>query len=239
MSLNELLTLALVIASFALVGVAILGWIVTFAISIWTQRRDFEQRTKAQEESFRQQLEAQRDQFRLTVRNAARLRITATIRNYQNHLGDLAVKLIMHDSEGAYAETLKEGSSDWILSLEEHENLYPETADSRIILVRAGRGLMDSIRATCKWAQARGSSGGVITDPKAFPKLDELWEWVQDLIALMEDLRIHLQNECLRPITKHESPTRQPTDPLCPRLVMNNTTEQLEISPPPRSPLSA
>jgi len=202
------------------------------------QERDFDQKAEAQEKRFEQQLNAQRDQFRLTVRNDARLKLTDAIISYVGQLGSVLVQLTMHSSEGALREAASVNASVWICLLEDYENLYPETAEARVLLLRANRGLTLAIRDTCLRARKPDSFGQLRTDPTSFPLLDELINWIADLQGLLEDLRIHLQNECLCPIARHERPRRAPSDMSCPRLVMNEGKGQLEISPPLRSPLS-
>jgi hypothetical protein len=196
--------------------IAVLGWIITHALTIRAQNKNFINQ----------------------VINHARIQITEAIRDYQDWLNKVHVKIsaasfdVVLEEQGVSVDWWKKiaefreelltdrSSSRWILRLEEYEIIFPETAECR-------RDLLDRQRQIRKYLGLflkELLSGSI--DPaalqkrkKATEKAEEDSEIVLDQLALMEDLRIYLQNRCLSSFTGNKVPERNPEDLSLPRLV--------------------
>jgi hypothetical protein len=215
----------IIISIIALI-IAISGWIVTYIFTI-----------KAQNKNFMNQ-----------VVNDARLRITKDIREYQNWLGKVDTKInalsfsIIVEEQGRHVDwqdqtaKLREiffsdkAVSKWILSLEEHEILFPETAGCRMDLLDRQREIQRYLGLFLEKLQCVSVIPGAAEERKrCIEQAKSKSELLYDQLALMEDLRIYLQNRCLRSFTGNKIPERKPEDMSLPRLVQNKSG-MLEIS---------
>jgi hypothetical protein len=206
--------------------VAVLGWVVTHILTIRAQNKNFLNQ----------------------VVNRARLEITRAIREYQDWLGTVHIKVVglsldvVAQEQGFPVDwfqkisTLREiffadkSVSNWVLCLEEYEILFPETAECR-------KDLLDRQREIQKYLGAFLEH--LILVPKNLTGTEKLKKTIEqaqndvqlvvDQLAMMEDLRIYLQNRCLSSFTGNKIPERKPEDMSLPRLVQNKSG-MLEIS---------
>ncbi len=201
----------------------IIGWIVVYIFN-----------RKAQDRLFLNQ-----------VINDARLRITEAIREYQDWLieangvwltfSTLSMWSIEHIREmmesGLQQEILELSLSnsyvEFVLVLEEHEILFPYTRLCR----EDFRVRHFEISSILDEMQNFLAIKDMEADEKinAEKELSGKKELVNDQIALLEDLRIHLQNKSLSKITKHKVRERTPLDPTLPRLVYNKANNLLVV----------
>jgi hypothetical protein len=92
----------------------------------------------------------------------------------------------------------------WIRVLEEYEALFPQFIPCRIELLKLARNLVDGLTEFCdSIAHARPI-------PKLTARAQSLTESIFDLLALSEDLRIHLQNVTLAQISGAKAKLRVP-----------------------------
>lgn len=183
----------------------------------------------------RSQLKAQKEQLRHQVLNEARVEITDSIRSYQSWLSSLSGALLstsafFSDSEHidiGWPTRYKEWTSqlnqrhegkNWLAALEEYDILFPEFRRARRELAERHKEMERRVRS-------------ITADLREFlyaekiPKLAAVGSalhptavFILDQAALMEDLRVHLQNRALGEITGNEAPVRVPEDPNVPKL---------------------
>lgn len=194
----------------------------------------------------RKQLAAQKEQLRHQILNQARVEITDSIREYQQWLTWIAANLLSAskfsqdgpDVTTAWkrryselAQHFSEGSTcrNWLTTLEEYDVLFPEVRGVRKDLAERQKELERRIRSLL------GDLRMFVRPPGSIERLSEVEEnlkpvseFVLDQAALMEDLRIHLQNRALGEIAGQEAPGRDPQDPGVPKLIYRGG--KLEIS---------
>ena len=158
----------------------------------------------------------------------AALREIDARRSTKNAAGDPQVARLLRESaatldrafwlkqnrKGRQALFANPGSADLVLVLEEHELLFPETRH-----VRSQLGLFSSDRIISLYST-------LLADLMSDDRRDAAIEAMvarrgrnADYQALLEDLRIHVQNRALSEITGHQVPQRQPRDPNVPIMV--------------------
>jgi hypothetical protein len=198
--------------------IAVLGWIITHALTIRAQNKNFINQ----------------------VINHARLEITKAIRQYQDWLGKVQTRiqainydLILQDQAVSVdwlhkrAELTEILFSDrraveWIFRLEENEILFPETADCRKDLVDRQHQISEYLHSLMEQLPS-----GLGRPPDFDRRKESIKKALQnddalfDQMALMEDLRVYLQNLCLSSFTGNRIPERKPDDPTLPRLVQD------------------
>jgi hypothetical protein len=195
-----------------------IGWMLTLAGWIITNR-------------------AQRKNLLHQVDNSARIDLTKGIRDYQNWLSRvdamvclLSAKIRMANVnwDNIYADTISllsnEDAHRWIFLLEEYEILFPGTRDVRQELVKRHRVAFDKA-----W---RLSDKLVIAESRttAIQETQSLSNDIMNMVALMEDMRVYLQNKTLNSITGNLVPYRQPPDQTMPRIIVAHK-DHLEIVP--------
>ncbi len=206
--------MGIIISIIALI-IAISGWIVTYIFTI-----------KAQNKNFINQ-----------VINHARIEIIKVIRDYQDWLG--TVQIAIHSS--SYNVILQEqGLSvdwrqkraqltdtlfsdrkavEWIFRLEEHEILFPNTAECRKELVDRQHQINEYLRLFVeKLPSGFGKPLDFDKRKRAIEKALKNDKILFDQMALMEDLRVYLQNLCLSSFTGNKIPERKPKKLSLPRL---------------------
>lgn len=197
------------------IGIAVLGWLVAHALS----------------------LRAQRLQFQHSTLDAARREITPRIRDYQNWLSEVGAWVRMlgvmkvaveHGFPVDYTAKVNELAAfngrktdqrAWSIALEDYEILFPDTSRARARLDRRGLritfGLEPVFKQLLSGAIKPLTPGDfdnlVATATTVLPEID-------DLSALLEDLRIHLQNGTLSETMGRAIPERAPTVAALPRL---------------------
>jgi hypothetical protein len=110
-----------------------------------------------------------------------------------------------------------QGATDWIFALEEHEGLFPEVRIARIQLSLRMRKIHDELR---RYAD-------LLTHQGALPRQFDAWaeEFTSDLddqVAMLSDLAIHIQNRAFEAVSGHRANERRPPDNRVPRLVMSD-----------------
>jgi len=208
--------------------IAVVGWILTHWLTIKAQNKNFINR----------------------VVNDARLEIRKAIRDYQNWLSKVGTTILTLDipvilqEEGISANWRQRidelgklfyrdsSTFKWALRLEEYEILFPKTAECRKDLL----GWHTRIRTYLDSFLRELESGfpNAVALPqrkKAIEKAKNGLGIVFDQEALMEDLRIYLENLCLSSFTGSKIPERKPGDSSAPRLVQGKNG-LLTIVPP-------
>jgi hypothetical protein len=199
--------------------VTLIGWIVSYRLSIDAQRRLFVDRV---------QHEAAQDLARVIREHSDWLG--------RAHMALFELKWIHRLAENsppehwfAAAERLRHrdvwhGHIDWIFTLEGYETLFPETTECRAELGQRERRLLDEFRAIAiAFLQKE-------TRSSALKSAELLANEFGDQLALFEDLRRHVQNKDLAQLTGHEIQKRVPTDPTLPVLSMG-ADKKLHIMP--------
>lgn len=190
----------------------LLGWVITHRLTL-----------RAQEKAFLNQ-----------VMNQARVEIVPALRGYQSWLIDLG-GMVAYLERGITPEKLAElrdllhsndANLNWILTLEEYEALFPKTRDCRHELLAVQRTISSQFfQLTTLHEHAPPERTKILEQVRAHDAVR------LDQIALIEDLRIYVQNTCLSRISGHAVPPRQATDANVPRLVADGQG-MLHISPP-------
>ena len=202
--------------------IAVCGWIVTIIIAVWGWKATHALNIKAQNEAFIKQ-----------IVNDARIQTTSAIRDYQDWLGEVEIAIsglsrdvILHErgfSRDWAGMSVKLGdlffsvrrNLEWAFRLEEHEILFPKTAECRRALVKRQRQITEYLRSFATEFLVEDFKGR----KKAIEKAEKDVKVLRDQAALTEDLRIYLQNLCLSSLTGNKVPERKPTKPSLPRLV--------------------
>jgi hypothetical protein len=117
----------------------------------------------------------------------------------------------------------------WIFCLEEHEILFPETLDCRKEMLARQRKIQDFLGSFIEALLCVTTPESSEKRKKIIEEAESNIDFVYDQIALMEDLRIYLQNRCLSSFTGNKVPERKPEDKSLPRLVQNRSG-MLQIS---------
>jgi hypothetical protein len=207
----------MVISIIALV-IAISGWIVTYIFTIRAQNKNFINQ----------------------VINHARIEITRAIRDYQDWLGAVHVEIFNIDYKfileeqnfsvdwlkrrAELGELFFSGRSalEWIFRLEEHEILFPKTAKCRKDLVVRQEQILEYLRSFLhELPSGFGKPPDFNQRKEAIKKAQNNAGIIVDQLALMEDLRIYLQNLCLSSFTGNKIPERKPKKSSLPRLVQD------------------
>lgn len=182
------------------VFIAVLGWLITYWLNV----------------------KAQRKAFLNQIQNSARLDITRALRDYQSWLTEMIDKsnrlydmlYVVNLSNGFVAQQLNETrksfndalcaptSTDWIIILEEYETLFPETRQARVQLLEKHRRIKDKL----------------VNYSRDYKKKIDI-NLILDQLALVEDLRIYIQNNTLGVITGNKISERELIDPRLPKLV--------------------
>jgi hypothetical protein len=121
-----------------------------------------------------------------------------------------------HGKAKCYPEETTSAATNWIILLEEHEILFPKTRELRLHLVTLSTGV---------GTQASEMLSALIAPEPAEAiraRATKLFDAVGNLNALLEDLRVYLQNETLGPIAGHSVPYRQPLDHTLPRVLIDS-----------------
>lgn len=200
------------------VGIAVAGWVTTHILTLRAQRKGFQNQ----------------------VLDRARTDITAKLRAYQSWLSQLSTWMRTLDFSKAallagitpnFREkadellSLQERSKEtreWSLALEDYQILFPETALARFRLDRRHLRILDAIRPV--YSQLLSLSLAVPTATEVdtvFGVAKSGLSLVEDQSALLDDLRVHLQNQTLSRIMERKLSHRKPHDPTVPRLVPN------------------
>ena len=140
-------------------------------------------------------------------------------------LGESAATLdrgfwLQQNEKGRRALYANPGSADLVLVLEEHELLFPETRH-----VRSQLGFFSSERIISLYSTLLSD---LMSDDRRDAAIDAMMARGNrnaDYQALLEDLRIHVQNKALAEITEHRVAQRQPRDPNVP--IMATRTDGL------------
>lgn len=197
------------------VTIAVLGWIITHILTI-----------RAQNKSFINQ-----------VINDARLEISKAIRDYQDWLNKIHViitsssfDIVIEESGFSvnWSQKITEfknkiysdkSNLQWGYRLEEYEILFPKTAKCRKSLLDRHTQVQDYIYS---FLQQLLEQTSLDKRKKFIEKAQKGSDILFDQIALMEDLRIYLQNLCLSSFTGNKIPERKPEDLSVPRLIEDN-----------------
>ncbi len=177
--------------------------------------------------------------FLHNILNEARKDIVKAVRDYQDWLGgvhaffdqlpwrlDLEASGVPQDWLRAHRESMEAVNPDagtrWIMTLEEYEILFPETAECRRALSDEQRKIRERL------TDIQFSILNSATRDRTVRSYSEISNAVQDQLALMEDVRVYIQNKTLSSITGNTVPMRKPPDPKVPRIVAG-ANGQLEI----------
>ncbi len=198
--------------------IAVLGWIFTHALTIRAQNKNFINQ----------------------VIDHARIEITKAIRDYQDWLGAVNVEIFNIDykfileeqnfsvdwlkKRAELGELFFSGRSalEWIFRLEEHEILFPKTAKCRKDLVVRQEQILEYLRSFLhELPSGFGKPPDFNQRKKGIKKAQNDAGIIVDQLALMEDLRIYLQNLCLSSFTGNKIPERRPKKSSLPRLVQD------------------
>ena len=207
------------------VSIAVAGWLVSHALALRAQRQNLQNQ----------------------VLDRARVEITKGIRDYQNLLSEVSagiralnfgmsmVKAGVAFDFQARAEEMaalhqrKRDMRAWSISLENYQILFPETVRARFRLDRRGLKVMMALGPIAN-DLLRLSLGK--PTPEEFQRIitdaEKVLPDIEDLAALLEDLRIHLQNVTLSKIMDRRVPARLPLDPKVPRIAFASDG-QLEV----------
>ncbi len=194
-------------------------------------------------------LRAQRKNFQDQLLDRARMEIAHALHRYQDWLGLIYTTLMWANSNAAIeakgaaigwdlvkkqAQDLlhrhREGS-EWSLSLEEYESLFPETAAVRVALLARENEILKILSKLSTDLTTATFPGAALKS-----RLD-LAEWavkqesyVFDQQSLIADRRVHLQNASLHRITGAKVRLRQPTDLSLP-MIVPGPDGRLQIAP--------
>ncbi len=183
-------------------GLAIVGWILT-GLGWFI--------------SHRSTLTAQKDSFRQTILNEGRIEIVKAIRAYQGWLTEIYSKVVSPPQNSAgieeYARLLgSSASTDWIARLEEYVQLFPKTDQCRSDLVERHGKLT---------VEMSGIHDFKSVGDERKKRTDAATEMLLDQAALMEDLRVYIQNFSLSALFGGEIEPRKVQDHQLPRLVFD------------------
>jgi hypothetical protein len=187
----------------------------------------------------RSQLKAQKEQLRHQVLNEARVQITDSLRSYQTWLSKLSSDLLatsaLFDAEQfgdidwseryrRWTDHLNQRPTGkyWLAALEEYDILFPELRVARAELANRHKELDGRVRSIIDDVRRFLSPGDIRSLAAAGAKLQPTAEFVLDQAALMEDLRIHLQNRALGEISGKVVPLRVPRDPDLPCMISDD-----------------
>lgn len=182
------------IAAFGGLVVSIVGWFVTYRLTL-----------KSQSNLLVHQL-----------RNEARREIIRDLRDYQEWLTDYTTLILKAKIDALqYAEIsdlVSRSPVTWVYSLEDYEILFPATRQCRQELLTRHNSISNFVLAHAVLSQDQSYSEAVSA---AAAQRD----FVLDQVALIEDLKVYIQNLCLAGITGYTVPERTLRDPSLPKLV--------------------
>lgn len=194
--------------------IAVLGWLAQYFYSV-----------KAQKKNLLNQ-----------INNEARKAITKDLKEYQDWLDQIGPLIPQGNLiiEGVYSDWISFSKKilgvsnnsrlEWIFTLEEYEILFPETRNVREELAVRHHKIFTCINDSFKLALTTNEDDR----KKAILIIEEQNDYVFDQIALIEDLKIYIQNITLNILTGNMVPARQPLDPLVP-LIIKDKKGQLQI----------
>lgn len=183
-------------------------------------------------------LRAQRENFHNQLLDRARMEIGRALGRYQDWLSLIYTTLIWVNTTA----TLEAGGippawdairarvtelfadhragSEWSISLEEYEALYPETAGVRRTLLERERRVLEILSTLSSDLMAATFPGTPIDRRRKLATwAQSQQQYLVDQEALISDLRVHLQNASLRRITGVAVSLRTPADPTVPVMV--------------------
>ncbi|MFC1731040.1 hypothetical protein ACFL6I_11965 [candidate division KSB1 bacterium] len=211
------------------VVIAVAGWITTHILN-----------NKANEKKFLN-----------NIKNDARIEIVKAIRDYQNWLSgvsrriselrialisiknNLPVNWIQITTDNSRLFFNDRRMNDWNLLLEENQILFPKTAkcreelqDIQLNIFNYTKDLQSSLQKEIAMAYISNRNRNT-ANPEFIKWLEdtvenaERYKELYNMQALMEDLRIYLQNYCLSAVTGEKVPKRIPKNKLLPRIIEN------------------
>jgi hypothetical protein len=191
----------------AVLAVTVVGWLAAYRSSVRAQRRLLLDKAL----------------------DTARLEIVRALRAYQGSLSDLKVGLLLlrqgvtmqwtdarwyGESERLNRLVHHPSVVDMVCAMEEYQILFPETLECRNVLALRSQAL----------SRAAGPITLDLMTPAtrlgAIGRAAVLFEELTDEQALLEDVRVHLQNRALSKLTGTKVPARQPKDAAVPRFLM-------------------
>lgn len=198
------------------------GWVVTHILSINAQNKNFIN----------------------NIKNNARLKINKALLEYQGWLGSInsvtfetrnamdmekyGVKVNWIEKHQKFINVFYDNKKiDWIFLLEEYEIIYPETRKIRHYLFERDRKIKEVVNEFIK-NLIPNNSETIHKRNEALIILEGMFEFIYDQIALLEDLKVYIQNNCLRCITGNKIPYREPKDEKILR-IFENGKGQLNI----------
>ena len=207
------------LVAFLAIAVTVFGWYKTTGLQATEQKRLHEL-----------QVAAQREFIHLKLLNEARHEIRRVLMQEGDRLGECSMGIhallfsdpIASELRAKVARTLlwattHRSATDWIFVFEENAALFPEVRFARLQLVQRQNKMHDEFRG---YANLLAS---VEPLPRQFDaRAKDLWDNITDQSALLGDLRIHVQNRALDPVSGHATPARQPPDDRVPRLIMDD-----------------
>lgn len=203
------------------VVIAVVGWLASYWLGV-----------RANNSAFLKQIE-----------NDARLEVTQAIREYQDWLGDIHALLCglpafdeiakgplgwdWKREEQRFRDLLvKQASIRWAARLEEYEILFAYTRRCRIELFDRHYKMTEALDKVCSVLTDQSAD----TRSAAIETAKKYEGDVLDQAALVDDLRVHLQNSCLGALTGRLVPTREPRDSSHPRLESDANGELRVVS---------
>lgn len=189
-------------------------------------------------------IKAQEKKFLNDIKNEARLKISESIREYQEWLSEvetyfttldftlnkpkIGLEIDWQDEYERYRKITTPATHSWNWLLEEYRILFPETAKVRVILQRRNFEISQMILwFSMQFWQHNDLENDI---PNKFLILNEMKKWlnyISDQSCLVYDLRIYLQNRTLKEITGNSVPERKPLDKRFCRVVLKG--ENLEV----------
>lgn len=178
-------------------------------------------------------LRAQRKNFENQILDRARMEIVRALRAYEEWLGRLAVLVLTLES-AFIGERVGVGpadwrsaitqirdliddrkvTTDWSIALEEYEILFPEVRDVRAqLLLRQREFFTFASEVSSTLTEIALFPGDLASREARVAKLKEKLSSLWEQQALLDDLRIHLQNVSLARIVDRRVSERMPTDP--------------------------
>lgn len=222
--MTQALTLKDFLPSIVAVVIGVIGWVTTHVLALRAQRKSFQNQ----------------------VLDRARLDVTSKIRDYQNWLSELSswiralsfhkpaiaagihVNLKATTEEFLGLQSRKADIRGWSIALEDYQIVFPETATARRRLDARHLRIAFALEPTFSRLLRLSLTHPAVGDyDQVTNGAEEVLPHIDDQIALLEDLRIHLQNVTLSRIMDEAVPPRHPKDPSVPRLALRAGT--LEI----------
>ena len=195
------------IAFWATVVVTAVGWLAAFRLGALAQRSNLQH----------QILDRARGEITPAIRDfqsilssyvAAIASLQLAIRSDWHRHTDVIPSSVLRLEHIAREHTLPR--LDWVLQLEEYEILFPETRDVRHQLVAKQSALFERVSVLLNPIDFARTLKEKQEADRALAELASLHMAFLDQSALMEDMRVHLQNAALGRITGTAIPGRLP-----------------------------